>query len=118
MPTSIQGELVRHHNQPFYKQTSRPKFFWMGCTGPLVLLALIGFFAIKGATTSAGVGVIRGFLLFVIVFLVVQFLFGGGLFMKSRSSLGRGLLVGSGVIFLLLILGLIGLFSVLSNFLG
>jgi len=118
MPTLVQGELVRHHNKPFYAQQKAPKFFWAGCTGPLLLLVIIGFFVLKGATTATGLEVIRGFVLFSIVFLAVQLLFGGGLFIKSKSSLGRGLLVGAGVILLVLILGVIGLFSMISQFIG
>lgn len=118
MPTPIQGELVRHHNQPFYSQKSQPKFFWLGCTTPLLILIVAGFFVVQGAMTSAGIGLIRTFLLVVFAYLVIQFIFGGGLFIKSRSSLGKGLLVGAGVIFVVLLLGLIGLFSTLGQLLG
>jgi hypothetical protein len=117
MPTPVQGELIRHHNKPFYAQQSSPRYFWTGCLGPLAVLLFIGFFIIQGATTAAGIGVIRNVALFAIIFLVVQLIFGGGLFVKNKSSLGRGLLAGAGVVLLLLILGMIGLVSTLGSFL-
>lgn len=117
MPTSVQGELVRHHNKPFYAQQSAPKFFWVGCLAPIFIMGTIGFLVIQGASTSAGEGLIRGFILFVIGYIVLQLLFGGGLFIKNKSSLARGLLFGGASILILLIIALIGAASIIGQFL-
>ena len=114
---SVSGELVRHHDQPFL-QSKAPKFFWAGCLGPLVFIVIVIFLAYEGAKSEAGILAIRGYIVFILVYLIFQFLLGGGLFMKGRSSFAKGLMIGSVTIFLLLILGMIGLFTVLHNFLG
>lgn len=116
MPTIVQGELTRHHNQPFYAQPKTPKFFWMGCLIPVLFMGLFGALIIRGATTEAGTDAIRGFLLIVIAVIIVQVILGGGLFWKKRSSLALGLLLGGGVMFLLLILALIAVASIIGSF--
>ena len=113
MPTPVSGELVRHHNQPFYAQRSAPKLFWSGCLGPILIIAIVGYLVIQGATTSAGESIIRGFILALFAYLIIQLILGGGLFVKSRSSLGRGLLVGALVILIVLVVALIGLASII-----
>ena len=116
MPTPVQGELVRHHNKPFYAQQSAPKFFWAGCLIPIFIIGVIGFLIIQGASTTAGEGLIRGFILFVIGYMVLQLLFGGGLFIKNKSSLARGLLFGGAGLLILLLVALIGAASIIGQF--
>lgn len=118
MPEILQGELTRHHNQPFYAQQEQPKFFWGGCLVPVVIISLIGFFIVKGLTTTGGLGAVRIFVLSVILFAFVQLIFGGTVFAKTRSSLGKGLLLGGGLLLLLLILALIGFASALNGFIN
>jgi hypothetical protein len=47
-----------------------------------------------------------------------QLIFGGTIFAKTRSSLGKGLLLGAFMLILLLLLALIGAASVLSSFIN
>lgn len=117
MPTPVQGELVRHHNKPFYAQQSAPKLFWAGCLTPIFIIGVIGFLVFQGASTTAGEGLIRGFILFVIGYMILQLLFGGGLFIKNKSSLARGLLLGGASILILLLVALIGAASLIGQFL-
>jgi hypothetical protein len=118
MSEIVQGELSRHHNKPFYAQQQRPKLFWGGCLIPVALIALFGFFVVKGLTSSGGLEIVRGFILVVILFTFAQLIFGGTIFARTRSSLGKGLLLGACMLLLLLVLALVGLASALSNFIG
>jgi hypothetical protein len=116
MPTALSGDLTRHHQQPFYSQPNTPKYFWVGCLGPLAFVALLAVLAMTGLQTNQGLQAIRGYILFLIAYLVLQLVFGGGLFARNRSSFAKGLLIGGATIFLLLILALIGFASVISSF--
>lgn len=118
MPEVLQGELSRHHDKPFYAQQKQPKLFWGGCLVPVLIIATIGFFVIKGLSTSSGLELVRGFILVVILFTFAQLIFGGTIFAKTRSSLGKGLLLGAAMLMLIMILALLGLASALSNFIG
>ena len=117
MPIPLQGELVRHHNKPFYAQQSAPKFFWTGCLVPIFILGIVGFLVIQGALTASGEGLLRGFILFVIGYMILQLLFGGGLFIKNKSSLAKGLLFGGAGLLIILLIALIGAASLLGQFL-
>ncbi len=116
MPTPVQGELVRHHNQPFYAQQKAPRFFWAGCLTPIFIIGIIGFLVFQGASTTTGESLIRGFILFAIGYMVLQLLFGGGLFIKNKSSLARGLLFGGVGLLVLLLVALIGAASIIGQF--
>lgn len=118
MSEIIQGEISRHHNKPFYAQQQRPKFFWGGCLMPLAIVALVGYFIVRGISAVGGFESLRGFVLIVLLFAFAQLIFGGTIFARTRSSLGKGLLLGSIMIILLLISALVGLASALSSFLG
>jgi hypothetical protein len=116
MPPVIQGELVRHHNQPFYAQKGAPKYFWAGCLTPGLVILAIALLALHGLQSAAGLLAVRGYLLVIFAFLILQFVLGGGMFWRQRSSLAKGLLIGSISLFLLTILSIIGLFSLVQNF--
>jgi hypothetical protein len=116
MPSALSGELTRHHNQPFYQRPNAPKYFWLGCLVPVGFALLVLLLAAQGATSTAGVTAIRSYLLFLLGYLMLQVLLGGGLFLRSKSSLSKGLLLGGATIFLLVILTLIGIFSTVSHF--
>lgn len=118
MPEIIQGELTRHQNQPFYAQKQQPKFFWGGCLAPVVVIGIIGYFIFRGLASAGGLEILRGFILIVLLFTFAQLIFGGTIFAKTRSSLGKGLLLGACMLLLLLVLALIGAASALSSFLG
>jgi hypothetical protein len=113
----IEGELTRHHDQPFYAQKQAPKFFWGGCLIPIALVATAGYFILKGVAAVNGLEVARLFILVVILLAFGQLIFGGTIFAKTRSSLGKGLLLGACMLLLLLLLALIGAASALSGFL-
>jgi hypothetical protein len=118
MPEVLQGELSRHQDQPFYAQKQRPRFFWGGCLIPIAIVALIGFFIFQGVSAISGLEVLRGFILIVMLLAFGQLIFGGTIFAKTRSSLGKGLLLGAFMLILLLMLALIGAASVLSSFIN
>jgi hypothetical protein len=113
---TISGELVRHQNHPFYSSTS-PKYFWFGCLGPALFILVIIMLAAVGARSSAGLTILRGYLLFILGFLIVQFLLGAGIYWKQRSSLAKGLVLGSITLFVLIVLVLIGVFTLFQSFL-
>ena len=48
--------------------------------------------------------------------MVLQLLFGGGLFIKNKSSLARGLLFGGAGLLILLLVALIGAASIIGQF--
>ena len=114
MLTPLEGELTRHQNQPFYAQQSRPKFFWAGCLGPLIVIVIVGGLVVKGALSSAGLELIRIVVLSVLALSIVQFLGGGGLFLRQRSSLGKGLMIGA----VIMILSVVFIFIALASLIG
>ena len=116
MPTPLEGEIVAHQSHPFYAQQKAPKLFWGGCLVPVVLIVLVGFFVLKGLTTANGLQIVRFFILIVMLLTIAQLIFGGTIFARTRSSLGKGLLLGALMLMLTLLLGLIGAASALSNF--
>jgi hypothetical protein len=118
MPEVLQGELSRHQNQPFYAQKQQPRFFWGGCLIPIAIVAIIGFFILRGISAVSGLEVARGFILIVLLLTFGQLIFGGTIFAKTRSSLGKGLLLGACMLLLLLILALIGAASIISGFIN
>lgn len=118
MPEVLEGQLTRHQNQPFYAQKQRPQLFWGGCLVPILVITIIGFFIIQGLTSAANSGALRVFVLAVLLFSFGQLIFGGTIFARTRSSLGKGLLLGAGLLLLLLIIAIIGVASALTSFIG
>jgi heme A synthase len=113
MSEVVIGELTRHHNQPFYAQPSRPRFFWSGCLVPVVILLIIGALVVRGLSNSETV---QAFIRIVAILTFVQLIIGAFIFGRTRSSLGKGLLLGAILIILLLLLGLIVVGALVGNF--
>lgn len=116
MSDPLEGEIVAHQNRPFYAQQKAPKLFWGGCLLPILVVVVVGFFVLKGLATSNGLQIVRFFILLVMLLTIAQLIFGGTIFAKTRSSLGKGLLLGALMLMLILLLGLIGAASALSSF--
>lgn len=75
------------------------------------------YLLIQGLQTDFGLSLIRGFIIFVVIFLLLQLTVGGGLFRKSPSGWRMTLLTNLSAIMLLLMLSIVGLVSLLQKLL-
>lgn len=116
----LEGELVRHQNKSaraFYVSGSH-KLIWSGCLAPVLIIGLFIYLLIQGAQTDFGIDLIRGFIIFIVVFLLLQLTIGGGLLKKNPAGWRMTIFTNLGVILLLLMLVVAGLFSLISRLLS
>lgn len=82
---------------------------------PLAVIGVLALLAIKGLSGASITDIALGFMRIALLLSFALMIFGAIIFGKTRSSLGKGLLLGAFIVLLLLAFGLISLFTTSGN---
>lgn len=117
MSQPLEGEIVRHQQKSGRKlyRSGQHKLMWSGCLAPILVIGMFLYLLIQGIRTDFGIDLIRGFIIFIVVFLLLQLTIGGGLLRKSPSGWRMTIITNLGIILLLFMLALVGLINLIAN---